>query len=141
MSETAARNEEIARRVEAGGETYRQLGEEFGLSVERVGQIARLARTRREAGWVPPQFAAPWSDEDRAYCAAAWAGGETQKSLAQTYHTGSWKICEEIKRFLIRYNRVYMDQRWLDPSERKPGVPVALQEFLTARGGAIYDVP
>lgn len=48
----------------------------------------------------------PISLHDAAYCAAAWASGETQKSLAETLgYKGSAPVCIAIGQFVDKYTR------------------------------------
>jgi hypothetical protein len=99
-----------------------------------------------------PRNRMPMTMEDAAYCAAAWASGEKQKSLAATFGMKSpVMICLAIREFLA----VYADPAaippppvcaWLPPTgntmidariygpERKALVPYALRAFQRSRG-------
>jgi hypothetical protein len=90
--------------------------------------------------------------EDAAYCAVAWASGETQKSLAATFGVKTPTICTAICQFLNAYvDPAAMPEHWrmrnqptdnrlrdslIYGDERKALVPDALQAFQRSRGDA-----
>ena len=84
------------------------------------------------------------STEDAAYCAAAWASGETQKSLAKIFgYKGTSTICFAIGDFLDRFSgttvRYYSHSNHchapaiLTSDQRKQLVPEALKRFIEFR--------
>jgi len=93
----------------------------------------------------------PLSLADAAYCAVAWASGETQKSLAASYgFKGPAPISLAIRAFLNVYagdavpaatryrprgrtGNVMFD-RCIYAEERKALVPVAVRNFQRSRG-------
>lgn len=73
------------------------------------------------------------SMEDAAHCAAAWASGEKQISLAETYgFPTSSQVHLAIRRFLQTFsgNKVLPTPM----SRRKDIVPLAIQNFIAWRG-------
>jgi hypothetical protein len=88
--------------------------------------------------------------EDAAYCAAAWASGEKQKSLAATFGLKTPTICLAIRAFLNAYaapdalqmagyqpkerSGDILYDRCIYGDERKSLVPGALRAFQRSRG-------
>jgi len=72
------------------------------------------------------------NDHDAAYCAAAWASGEKQRSLALTlgYNTAGI-VSLAIAKFLDKYSGLprRMGFPELTGDERKTLVPAALEQF------------
>ena len=78
--------------------------------------------------------------EDAAYCAAAWASGETQKSLGETLGCRNTKVCIAIGDFLdafsgqrVTYSTAQFAPAGFAVGDRKALVPVAIGRYLRWR--------
>ena len=74
--------------------------------------------------------------EDAAYCAAAWASGETQKSLGETLGCRNTKVCIAIGDFLdafsgqmVTYSTGPFSPSGLVFEDRKALVPLAISRY------------
>ena len=95
----------------------------------------------------PPRPPQNLTDADAAYCAAAWAAGEPQGSLAETFgYRGPARITVAIKDFLERWHPdpfsrepcpwLAAGEPWLPSGDdRKALIPAALERFRAALGG------
>lgn len=90
MSDLKSRNAEITRRVRSGEETYEEIGNDYGISRERVRQIAHdPSRPCRSCG-------ARLASRRRRYCAACSACSKCGASL-QGHRHGVGLLCGKCK--------------------------------------------
>lgn len=132
----------LMREPNFGKRTLREVREVMAAEMAR----REVAMTRKQqevaaARNVSTSNGSRLSENDAAYCAAAWASGQTQKSLAATFgYKHSAPVCIAIGVFLDKYSgrNVTDGSYYAGADGRKALVPAALAQFRATASGEAH---